>query len=260
MPRHSAHRPDSSLVPDTNHTPLLESPLLPHEHRYSGKYDGFLERLTEVPLDILFEIFSHLHPLDLLRLARTTKTLRSILMQRSATSVWKATISNVDGLPPCPPDLDEPEYVNLAFDDHCHFCFVSGVNDIFWSCRVRCCKSCVDEHFVSEYDLKKKIPLASAYKKSRAIFPFIVYPKPRPYKPGRILFYLPIAERYVTELAQLQGTCSQGTLRDWSRKKTEEQDRRLSHAALCESWSSHWVHKRSSEVNLLIIVFLVAAC
>jgi hypothetical protein len=97
---------------------------------------GLLKRLTEVPLDILFEvrggffvslalielgqIFSHLHPLDLLHLARTTQAFRALLMRRSATSVWKATIANIEGLPVCPPDLNEPQYVNLAFDDHCH--------------------------------------------------------------------------------------------------------------------------------------------
>lgn len=49
-------------------------------------------------------------------------------MSRSAVSVWKATIANIMGLPECPPDLDEPEYVNLAFDEHCH---VGGIFSSF---------------------------------------------------------------------------------------------------------------------------------
>jgi len=48
------------------------------------------------------QIFGHLRPYDILRLSRTTKALRGILMQRSATSVWKDARSNIEGLPDCP--------------------------------------------------------------------------------------------------------------------------------------------------------------
>ena len=68
------------------------------------------------------KIFGHLHPLDLLHLARTTKPFRRVLMHRSAISVWKEARSNVDGLPECHPSMSEPAYANLAFDSHCHVC------------------------------------------------------------------------------------------------------------------------------------------
>ncbi|KAF9468003.1 hypothetical protein BDZ94DRAFT_1133081, partial [Collybia nuda] len=73
-----------------------------------------------MPLDILFEIFGHLHPLDVLHLARTSRGLRTILMSRSSLSVWVSAFSNVRGLPFCPSDMSEPQYANLAFDEHCH--------------------------------------------------------------------------------------------------------------------------------------------
>jgi hypothetical protein len=66
------------------------------------------------------QIFGHLNPLDILNLARTTKALRDILMRRSAISVWKEARSNVEGLPPCPADMTEAQYANLAFSPHCH--------------------------------------------------------------------------------------------------------------------------------------------
>lgn len=212
-----------------------------------------LEPLTRFPLDVLYEIFGHLHPYDLLQLARTTQRLRTILMRRSAAGIWKATISNVEGLPECPSDLDEPQYVNLAFDDHCHLCFDPNVHDVFWSCRVRCCKSCVEENFVSDFDLKKRIPVAPGDHRYKTIFPYIVYPRPGPYRPGRILFYLPVAERYIREFRQLENKRS---MEQWSSEKKEEQSRRLTHAALCESWSGHWVHKRSRELHMFMLVIL----
>jgi hypothetical protein len=40
-------------------------------------------------------------------------------MSRSSTTIWKQALSSWD-LPACPPDLNEPQYVRLAFDHHCH--------------------------------------------------------------------------------------------------------------------------------------------
>lgn len=70
-------------------------------------------------LTVLWQIFGHLAPLDILRLARTTKELRDVLMRRSVRSVWKLSFEGID-FPPCPDDLTEPQYAHLAFDNHCH--------------------------------------------------------------------------------------------------------------------------------------------
>lgn len=45
--------------------------------------------LTELPLDVLFEIFEYLQPLDLLNLSYTAKELRSILTAEYTSSIWK---------------------------------------------------------------------------------------------------------------------------------------------------------------------------
>ena len=103
---------------------------------------GRLSQLMNMPMDVLMEvrvpslrqirciysthhvdnaqIFGHLHPLDLLHLARTTKAFRRVLMHRSAISVWKAARATIPGLPDCPPELSEPQWANLAFDPQCH--------------------------------------------------------------------------------------------------------------------------------------------
>lgn len=54
---------------------------------------------------------------------------------------------------------------------------------------------------------------------------FVLSVEPRPYKPGRILYYLPIADQYIRELAGIDG--SEMTVKEWSKDKREEQDRRL---------------------------------
>ncbi|KAF9010865.1 hypothetical protein BDZ89DRAFT_905262, partial [Hymenopellis radicata] len=81
---------------------------------------GRLRQFAEAPVDVLFVIFSHLEPLDLLRMSRTTKALRSLLMDKSSRTVWKSAFLAMGGLPPIIEGLSEPQYANLLFDSHCH--------------------------------------------------------------------------------------------------------------------------------------------
>ena len=66
------------------------------------------------------QIFSHLLPIDLLNLARTSKSFRTLLMSRSSRTLWRVSRQLVDGLPECPEHLSEPAYANLVFSNHCH--------------------------------------------------------------------------------------------------------------------------------------------
>jgi len=68
------------------------------------------------------QIFSLLHPRDLLRVSWTTKAFRSVLSDRSSKPIWKASLASVDGLPPCPSDLPEPAYATLLFNPYCSVC------------------------------------------------------------------------------------------------------------------------------------------
>ncbi|KIK57099.1 hypothetical protein GYMLUDRAFT_773837 [Collybiopsis luxurians FD-317 M1] len=84
-----------------------------------GKF-ALLERLTQgVPLDVVFEIFCYLDPGDLLRLARTSKELRNLLMSKTSITIWHSSRENLPGLPPPSKDLNEPQYAQLLFYDRC---------------------------------------------------------------------------------------------------------------------------------------------
>ncbi|KAH7884240.1 hypothetical protein F5I97DRAFT_1811758 [Phlebopus sp. FC_14] len=81
---------------------------------------GRLEMMPQMNLDVLFHIFSFLHPMDLLNLARTAKTFRQLLMQKSSAFIWKTSRLQLEDFPDCPADLSEPQFINLAFYPHCH--------------------------------------------------------------------------------------------------------------------------------------------
>ncbi|KIJ60339.1 hypothetical protein HYDPIDRAFT_160988, partial [Hydnomerulius pinastri MD-312] len=108
---------------------------------------GRLEMMPDMNLDILFYILGLLHPMDLLNLARTTKSFRHLLMQKSSAFAWKTARSQIQSLPDCPPDMSEPQYANLLFYPHCHRCG-KVVPTIHWRLRLRYCPACRKEYLV----------------------------------------------------------------------------------------------------------------
>ncbi|EGO05300.1 hypothetical protein SERLA73DRAFT_68928 [Serpula lacrymans var. lacrymans S7.3] len=57
--------------------------------------------ITDMPLDVLFEIFKYVEPLTLSNLTRTSKGFRALLLNRSkACRVWQDVLAGVEGLPP----------------------------------------------------------------------------------------------------------------------------------------------------------------
>ncbi|KAF8549533.1 hypothetical protein OG21DRAFT_582465 [Imleria badia] len=97
--------------------------------------------LCQLNLDVLFLIAEYTHPMDLLNLARTCKSLRQLLMDRSSEFVWKTARRQVIGLPNRPADLTEPEYANLVFYARCHDCG-KYAKIVFWEIRRRYCLDC----------------------------------------------------------------------------------------------------------------------
>ena len=86
------------------------------EVRNVGRYSA---NGTLVDLTLSHQIGSLLHPLDLLRLARTSHPIRSSLMSKASRVAWTKTFKSLYNFPACPPDMSEPFYAALVFDTHC---------------------------------------------------------------------------------------------------------------------------------------------
>lgn len=56
--------------------------------RVRGKR-GQLKLMTEMPMDVLYEIFASLEPIDLLHMSWASKTLNAIIMSKSARFLWE---------------------------------------------------------------------------------------------------------------------------------------------------------------------------
>ncbi|KZV59904.1 hypothetical protein PENSPDRAFT_760268 [Peniophora sp. CONT] len=92
-----------------------------------SRIQGRLKDIMSMPLDILFEICFHLVSADLVPLARTSKFLWEVLMDRRHAFIWKTARLNVPGVvPPDPPiGMSEPAWARLLYGG-------SGCYDPIW--------------------------------------------------------------------------------------------------------------------------------
>lgn len=92
-----------------------------------------LSNLLNQPVEIFYEVLSpmlilfcfadaplskvlgHLHPLDFYHLARTTKQFRALVISRKFAWLWNLVFERNPSIPPCPPDLSAPKWVDLMF-------------------------------------------------------------------------------------------------------------------------------------------------
>ncbi|ORY84741.1 hypothetical protein BCR35DRAFT_303100 [Leucosporidium creatinivorum] len=79
-----------------------------------------LEIFLNMPLDLLAETCAHLDPRDLVKLARTSKLFRSLLLSRSSRSIW-ASARRAAGLPDIE-DLSEINYALWLYGTTCMEC------------------------------------------------------------------------------------------------------------------------------------------
>ncbi|KAI0668285.1 hypothetical protein C8Q78DRAFT_1147276 [Trametes maxima] len=111
-----------------------------------GKKAGKLSMIMGVPMDILFEVLSRLHPSDLLNVARTSKDLRAVVLTRKTRFVWTASLRTVaPALPPCPAHLSEPRYAAMLFEKNCSFCGAQRALRVEHAVGLRFCRACYED-------------------------------------------------------------------------------------------------------------------
>ncbi|KAE9397413.1 hypothetical protein BT96DRAFT_1020784 [Gymnopus androsaceus JB14] len=202
-----------------------------------------LSMLPSLPLDILFEIFGHLLPLDILHLARTTKEFRRLLMHKNSTTVWMSAFSQIPAMPECPEDVSYPAWAHLAFENCCHNCFATNVRNISWILRTRLCLKCA------------KICLEDA----------------DTFKPGKnaeidddtvekLLEILPFDDKYlgaecclISDRKQMVEELKrhQEDRAEFLEKTENALDFRIDHAVLCEVWAQSLADEREQELDTI---------
>ncbi|KAF8211878.1 hypothetical protein K438DRAFT_1805505 [Mycena galopus ATCC 62051] len=248
--------PDSQDIPNTKNTPIRKrakkaaEPVNEPSESKPQRKRGKLRFMTEVPLDVLFEIFGQLLPVDILNLSCASKALRDILLRKSAAFVWKRSFSNVPfpTPPPCPDDLNEAQYANLLWRKHCFFCGASKpVAVAIWICRVRACDACVrTANFTSLGSWIPNQP-ANTLDTAKTLCPKWWYCRSSRPRRGEYVCLTSELEAIQKRLDELAETNS-GT-EEFVLQCTKTRDVKTNHAHRCRNWESNLKINRRDELK-----------
>ncbi|KIO26849.1 hypothetical protein M407DRAFT_23908 [Tulasnella calospora MUT 4182] len=144
---------------------------------------------STLPLDVVHEVLGHLHPLDLLHLARTNKVLRFYLMSKClSSSTWKkAREAVVPAVPQCPKDQSEPQWAALLFTQECTRCGTAQVRKIEWTLRLRGCKPCFVNNFFFSQGVASTFP---DIENVNTVLELIPYARTSGYRPLMRFYFL----------------------------------------------------------------------
>ncbi|KIJ61012.1 hypothetical protein HYDPIDRAFT_31712 [Hydnomerulius pinastri MD-312] len=124
-----------------------------------GKKRACISLLLTMPLDIMYEVFTLLEPVDLVRLCRTNKAIRGTLMSRKAISIWKSARQMHNDFPHPSPGLSEPHWAVLLFGgSRCQECNTPNVHRPDLLIRRRVCTSCRKKNLVYSVNFSKIFP------------------------------------------------------------------------------------------------------
>ncbi|KAL1718792.1 hypothetical protein EV715DRAFT_290946 [Schizophyllum commune] len=130
--------------------------------RASKKRPLTLEAVTDLPLDILYEIFKHLRPSDLLHLCYANKAFRYTLLRPGSKGTWAYSFKAASNprLPPCLDDgLSLPQYANLIYGKSCFVCgSMKDVRNLYVFLDRRCDKCMFTNRYRTVVDRGRSAP------------------------------------------------------------------------------------------------------
>ncbi|KAK0449784.1 uncharacterized protein EV420DRAFT_1564013 [Desarmillaria tabescens] len=203
-------------------TRRLEESVAISKTRRGRRAKFFKSQLADVPFEIYLEIFSYLDPVDLLRLARTTKHFSGFLMSRSVLSLWKRARSYVTPLPDMGPLTSEPAIIDFMFEKGCNYCASDENSGVMTMTTTRACRKCILRLHVSESELSansKTSGLIEFIKAQYSVYfiePRLVLRKGEKHR----TYFLPTMERLGQEYDALNG--DQPAISVWMRGKCAE--------------------------------------
>ncbi|KAG7441864.1 uncharacterized protein BT62DRAFT_1079808 [Guyanagaster necrorhizus] len=110
---------------------------------------GRLQRTVTISPELWLKIVGYLSPRDVLRLARSSKDLRSLFMDPSSKAMWKAARKSV-GCPDPVSGFSEPAWANLMFFNTCSFCCERIVRNVDFCLLTRICGNCAGEEIMTD--------------------------------------------------------------------------------------------------------------
>ncbi|KAL8281256.1 hypothetical protein RQP46_006290 [Phenoliferia psychrophenolica] len=119
---------------------------------------GKLAKFNSMPLDVLSEICSHLDPLSLLYMSRTTKSIHRLLTSKGSRALWISARRTVALPDLSAEDMTEMAYASLVFERNCMVCGKGRASKHDYAIRARYCSKCAKKNVLWGTKVERAIP------------------------------------------------------------------------------------------------------
>ncbi|KAL8281282.1 hypothetical protein RQP46_006316 [Phenoliferia psychrophenolica] len=119
---------------------------------------GKLAKFNSMPLDVLSEICSHLDPLSLLYMSRTTKSIHRLLTSKGSRALWISARRTVALPDLSAEDMTEMAYASLVFERNCMVCGKGRASKHDYAIRARFCSKCAKKNVLYGPKVERAIP------------------------------------------------------------------------------------------------------
>ncbi|KAF9534603.1 hypothetical protein CPB83DRAFT_842593 [Crepidotus variabilis] len=207
-----------------------------------------MQVIFRLPTEIVYEIFGHLHPIDLYSWVRTNESFREIFLSHGASSIWRNAFLNNPDTPSCPPQISLPRWTTLLFGPA--ICDECGYPDgtIDFAFNYRRCDICMGNQYWYQDSLEANETYLSGFPVERAHLWTLV---PRSYKENGLSYpanYQHDHEpRYLKmDIDQMAGNVVQMLLdpnksaenyEEFRSQTVESIEQRMAHAKICNLWA-----------------------
>ncbi|GAA5922955.1 F-box protein [Sporobolomyces koalae] len=117
------------------------------EKRIRGK-KGLLKAAQSLPVDMIFEICSHLDVADLLNISNTSKSFRRLVTGPASKGLFRDARAR-EGIPELLVPMTDLQYATLLFGKNCHLCGRKHAGKIDPMLRARICRTCTDNTLIN---------------------------------------------------------------------------------------------------------------
>ncbi|GAA6019175.1 hypothetical protein JCM11491_001403 [Sporobolomyces phaffii] len=147
MPKKAAKtsRVTSEPVEDEEGSPAVKR-ARKAQPRVKGK-KGALQVVMTLPVDLIWEICTHLGVGDLLALSNTSKSFRAVVTGEGSRALFQSARRRA-GLPELESEMTDLQYAELIYGKGCHICHKGTAGKVDPSFRARICTACLKDAFI----------------------------------------------------------------------------------------------------------------
>ncbi|KAH9919309.1 uncharacterized protein B0H18DRAFT_1028262 [Fomitopsis serialis] len=192
-----------------------------------------LSGLPALPLEIIFELFASLKPVDLANLAQTNGAFRATLTSPQASIVWKAARKRTANAPDCPPLVSEVPWARFIYGSfECLKCGRPGIRNLDFALMRHVCGVCKGR-LVDARTLRKEMPSVDPV--VLELLPHTTFFDLRFYWPADVRAIAKIYGGYKRNVeSQMAG--AKKMLQEYRKERRKHVQEVLEHAKKCQAW------------------------